>query len=500
MISPQILAQASFDATVDKYFGPFADWLASIVFFSVPVGGADVPLIVGWLVICGFFFTFWLKFLNIRGIPHAIALLQGKYTRKDAEGEVTHFQALATAVSGTVGLGNIAGVAVAISLGGPGATFWMILCGFLGMSTKMAECMLAVKYRKVHADGTVSGGPMYYLRDGLADLGHKGLGKVLGSFWAVCIFFGALAGGNAFQSNQATEQIIAVSGGDDSVIASNRWVIGVIFAVLVGLVIIGGIKSIARVTGKIVPFMGITYVLACLIVIIVNIGEVPSAFNAIITGAFNPEGVAGGLIGALIVGFQRAAFSNEAGLGSAAVAHSPVRTDRPATEGFVASLEPFIDTIVVCTMTALTIVISGAYLDPDFANSENVDGVSLTSRAFESVLPWFPYVLTLAVVLFAFSTMISYSYYGTKGTGYLFGDSKLAENVFKVIFLVFTVLGAAAGLGAVITFSDCVIFLMSLGNIIGLYFMAKVIRQEFDSYWSDLKSGKWHEIPVEERI
>ncbi|MDN5894714.1 MAG: alanine:cation symporter family protein, partial [Nocardioides sp.] len=306
--------------------------------------------------------------------------------------------------------------------------------------------------------------------------------------------------GNAFQSNRASAQIIAVSGGEDSFISDNRWLVGVVFAVLAGMVLIGGIKSIARVTGKIVPFMGVTYVLACLVVILVNVGQVPSAVGEIFSGAFAPEGVAGGLIGALIVGFQRAAFSNEAGLGSAAVAHSPVKTERPATEGFVASLEPFIDTIIVCTMTALTIVISGAYLDPEFAGKDDIDGVGLTSRAFESVLPWFPYVLTLAVVLFAFSTMISYSYYGMKGTGYLFGDSKVAENVFKVIFLVFTVIGAASGLTAVITFSDCVIFLMSLGNIIGLYFLAKVIRNEFTKYWADLKSGKWHEIPEHERV
>lgn len=485
------------DGAIDTYFGPFADWLAKGVFYAVPIGSAHVPLIVAWLVICGFFFTFWLKFLNVRGMKHAIDLVRGKYTRADAEGEVTHFQALATAVSGTVGLGNIAGVAVAISLGGPGATLWMILAGFLGMSTKMAECMLAVKYRTVHADGSISGGPMYYLRDGLADIGWRRLGKGLGGFWAVCIFFGALAGGNAFQANQATEQIIAVSGGEGSFISDNRWLVGVVFAVLAGLVLIGGIKSIARVTGKIVPFMGVTYVLACLIVILVNVAQVPSAIGDIFSGAFSAKGVTGGVIGAIIVGFQRAAFSNEAGLGSAAVAHSPVKTDRPATEGFVASLEPFIDTIIVCTMTALTIVITGTWKDKD---ATELDGVSLTSRAFETVLPWFPYVLTMAVVLFAFSTMISYSYYGMKGTGYLFGDSTVAENVFKVIFLCFTIIGAASGLKAVITFSDSVIFLMSLGNIIGLYFLAKVIRAEFITYWADLKSGKWHEVEEHERV
>lgn len=496
MLTAQLPA-VDIDGAINDTFGPFVDRLAAVVFYAVPIAGAEVPLIVAWLVMCGFFFTIWLRFLNVRGLKHAFDLVRGKYTRHDAEGEVTHFQALATAVSGTVGLGNIAGVAVAISLGGPGATFWMILCGFLGMSTKMAECMLAVKYRKVREDGSVSGGPMYYLRDGLAEIGHPVLGKVLAGFWAVCILFGALAGGNAFQSNQATAQIVAVTGGENSFFADKGWLVGLVFAVLAGAVIIGGIKSIARVTEKIVPLMAIVYILACLTVIIVNIGQVPWAFGQIISGAFAPEGVAGGLIGALIVGFQRAAFSNEAGLGSAAVAHSPVKTDRPATEGFVAALEPLIDTIIICTMTALAIVITGTYASQD---AESLGGVGLTSRSFATVIPWFPLVLAFAVVMFAFSTMISYSYYGMKGTGYLFGDSRLAENVFKVVFLLFTVIGAAAGLDAVITFSDSVIFLMSLGNIIGLYMLAKVIRREFDDYRRELREGKFAVVPKSDRI
>ncbi|WP_226345346.1 alanine/glycine:cation symporter family protein [Agilicoccus flavus] len=492
-----LVPAAGIDQAIDDVFGPFATWLESIVFFAVPIAGTKVPLIVGWLVVCGFFFTIWLRFLNVRGLKHAVDLVRGKFTRADAEGEVTHFQALATAVSGTVGLGNIAGVAVAMSLGGPGAAFWMTLCGFLGMSTKMAECMLAVKYRKIRPDGSVSGGPMYYLRDGLAEIGHPGVGKVLSYFWAICILFGALAGGNAFQSNQAAAQIVAVTGGDQSFFADKGWLIGVLFAIAAGAVIIGGIKSIARVTEKIVPFMGVVYVLACLVVIVVNIDMLPGAVGAIFAGAFAPEGIAGGIIGALIVGFQRAAFSNEAGLGSAAVAHSPVKTDRPATEGFVASLEPFIDTIIVCNMTALAIIITDTWNDGD---AGTLGGIGLTSRAFETVLPWFPIVLAFAVVLFAFSTMISYSYYGMKGTGFLFGDSRLAENVFKVVFLLFTVLGAAAGLKAVITFSDCIIFLMSLGNILGLYFLAKVIRREFDDYRAELREGRIEVVAPEERI
>ncbi len=472
-------------------FTKLSDAITNTVFTTVPLFGTSAPLIVIWLVIAGAFFTVWLGFMQVRGPKLAIDLVRGKYSNPDDAGEVSHFQALATAVSGTVGLGNIAGVAIAISLGGPGATFWMIIAGLLGMATKMAECMMGVKYRREHADGTVSGGPMYYLRDGLAERGMGGLGKVLAVVFAICMIGGAVGGGNMFQSNQATAQIVAVTGGDDSFLADMPWVIGLVFAAVAGAVIIGGIKSIARVTEKIVPFMAVFYIAACIIVLLWNFTSIPEAIGAIFTGAFTPEGVAGGAIGALIVGFQRAAFSNEAGLGSASVAHSAVRTKEPATEGFVAMLEPFIDTVVICTMTALTIVITGAYKNPD---ASELGGVALTSDAFETVLPWFPNVLAIAVVLFAFSTMISWSYYGMKATGYLFGDSVLAENVFKGVFLVFTVIGSAAALGPVINFSDSMIFLMSIPNLIGLYLMAPVIRSVIQSYYQRVQSGEVKQV------
>jgi AGCS family alanine or glycine:cation symporter len=478
------------DAVVTA-FTAFSDWITSIVFYAPTIGGVAVPFIVVWLVVAGMFFTVWLGFMNIRGFSHAINLVRGRYSDPNDAGEVSHFQALATAVSGTVGLGNIAGVAIAVAIGGPGATFWMIVAGFVGMSTKMAECMLGVKYRREHADGTVSGGPMYYLRDGLAAQGRAKLGKFLAAAFAVCMIGGSLGGGNMFQSNQATAQIIEVTGGEDGPLGNLSWLIGVIFAVLVGAVIIGGIKSIAKVTEKIVPFMAVLYLTACLVVILGSISAVPAAIGEIFAGAFTGEGVVGGAVGALLVGFQRAAFSNEAGLGSAAVAHSAVRTKEPATEGFVALLEPFIDTIVICTMTALTIVITGAWNDPD---ASDIGGVNLTSRAFESVLPWFPYVLAVAVVMFAFSTMISWSYYGMKATSYLFGDNPTAENVFKVIFVIFTVIGSAAALDAVINFSDSMIFLMGVPNIIGLYLLAKVIRSVIRSYYERVQSGEIKEF------
>ncbi len=467
----------------EPIFDRILNKITEIVFYPINIGGVDILPIVVWLVVAATFFTFYLGFLNIRGFGLAINLVRGRYTKPEDAGEVSHFQALATAVSGTVGLGNIAGVAVAITLGGPGATFWMILAGFLGMSAKMAECTLGVKYRKEHADGSVSGGPMYYLRDGLAGLGLAGLGKVLAAAFAVFCIFGSLGGGNMFQANQATAQILSVTGNKGN--TTLTWVIGILFALAVGLVIIGGIKSIARVTEKVVPFMAALYLLACLVVILTNLGQVPGAFGDIVSGAFSPEGITGGVVGVLIVGFQRAAFSNEAGIGSASIAHSAVKTNEPATEGHVALLEPFIDTVVICTMTALTIVISGVWED-----GQGMEGVALTSSAFETVVPWFPNVLAVAVILFAFSTMISWSYYGMKATGYLFGDNQTAENVYKIVFCIFTVLGAVTALDSVLGFSDAAIFLMSVPNVIGLYILARVLKKEITQYRAKVASGE----------
>ena len=489
------------DAFLEQYFAPLAEWISAVVFFEIPIFGTKAPVIVLWLVACGLFFTVWLKFLNIRGMKHAFDLVRGKYTPATAVGEVSHFQALATALASTIGLGNIAGVAIAITIGGPGAAFWMIVAGFLGMSTKMAECTLAVKYRKVHEDGTISGGPMYYLRDGLARLGrtprsraaYLGLGKALAGTWALFMMIAAI-GTNAFQSNQATQQFIDVFGNDW--LAQNRWIVGIVIALLTAAVIIGGVKSIARVTGVLVPVMAILYVAGCLTVLLANFGAIPGALVQIVAGAFNPQGVTGGVVGALIVGFQRATFSNSAGVGDAPIAHSVVRTDRPATEGFVASLEPFFDTVIVCTMTALTIVVTGVWQGSDI---DGVSGVTLTSMAFATVSPWFPYVLTVAVLLFAYSTILSNSYYGMKGFTYLFKDHRANETGYKAVFLVFTVIGAAVGLAPVILFTDSLFFLLGLCNVLGLYFLARVIRREFTSYTDDLRTGRIAVVPVEQR-
>jgi AGCS family alanine or glycine:cation symporter len=477
------------DEAVSGFFDPVSTFLLDVVFFTVPVFGTEFPLIVGWLVVAGAFFSAYFGLAQLRHIKTAFKLVRGKYDQKDAPGEVNHFQALTSAVSGTVGLGNIAGVAIAISIGGPGATFWMILCGLLGMATKFVECTLGVKYREIDENGKVSGGPMLYLRKGLAELGKPALGKVLATLSAIMILFFAFFGGNLFQVNQSLAQLTKVTGEEDSFFASSGGAIfyGLLIAALVALVLIGGMRSIGQVTSRLVPSMAIMYVIACLLVISFNVTAVPAAIGTIFTSAFDPSGVAGGLIGALIVGFQRAAFSNEAGIGSAPIAHSAVKTKRPATEGLVAMLEPFIDTVVICTMTALTIVIAGGpmYLEAreNVANGTGEVGgtgmgIEITSDAFETALPWFPYLLTFAVILFAFSTVITWGYYGQKCWTHLFGKSKASETSYKITFSVMVVAGALLSLGTLVDMSDAFLFMAALFNITGLYFLAPVVKKE----------------------
>lgn len=480
------------DEAINAAIAPISNAIVNVVFFAVPVGEADLPLIVVWLVVAAAFATLYFNFISFRAFGHAVDLIKGDYSNPKDAGEVSHFQALATALSGTVGLGNIAGVAIAVSIGGPGATFWMILAGLMGMSLKFAECTLGVKYRNEYPDGTVSGGPMYYLSKGLAEKNMPGLGKVLAIFFAICCIAGSLGGGNMFQANQSFQQFVNVTGGEASFMADKGWLFGLIIAILVGVVIIGGIKSIAKVTEKVVPFMAIIYCTAALVIILAHITEVPAAFGAIIGGAFSPEGVAGGAIGALIQGFKRAAFSNEAGVGSAAIAHSAVRTKEPITEGLVALHEPFIDTVVICTMTALVIVITGTY-----QAGGGMSGVELTSMSFESVFSWFPYILAVAVILFAFSTMLSWSYYGAKCWTYLFGENRTMDLIFKLIFCVFVVIGSSMNLGPVVDFSDSAIFAMAVANIVGLYILFPVVKKDLDSYWSRLKSGEIKKYTVD---
>ncbi|MBB3049826.1 AGCS family alanine or glycine:cation symporter [Prauserella isguenensis] len=483
-------------------FTPIADGLANFVFAEVTLGGVTFPWIVSWLILGAIVFTIYFGFIQVRRFKLATDLVRGKFTDKNEPGEINHFQALASALSGTVGLGNIAGVGAAVTIGGAGATFWMICAGLLAMASKFVECTLGVKYREEHEDGTVSGGPMYYLSKGIAERFQNGfgvgLGKVLAVLTAIGILFFGIIGGNMFQSNQAFAQIKDVTGGEDGLFGSDgsALVFGIILAIVIGVVIIGGIKSIANVTSRLVPTMGVLYIVACLVVILFNFTAVPAAIGEIISGAFTGEGVAGGMIGALIVGIQRSAFSNEAGLGSAPIAHSAVKTKNPATEGFVALLEPFIDTVIVCTMTALTIVIAKpaiwtqGFVDVNQNGADAPDGVTVTSNAFATVMPWFPYVLTVAVVLFAISTLITWGYYGEKAWGYLFGRRTVSIRIYQVLFCVMSAAGAVLTLQSVIDFADAVLFLLALFNITGLYLLLPVVKKEVKDFLGKIDSGE----------
>ncbi len=482
------LAQEALERTTDSRIEtlvlPVTKAFADIVFYAIPIGGVDTPIVLIWLLTGAIVFTVYMGFINIRGFKQAIRIVRGDYENPNDHGEVSHFQALSAALSGTVGLGNIAGVAIAITLGGPGATLWMILAGLFGMSSKFVECTLGVKYRRINAEGVVSGGPMYYLSAGLAKRGMPRIGRGLAGFAALMTMGGALGAGGMFQVNQAFRQLELVTGGDASIFHDRGWVFGLIIAVLVGIVIIGGIRSIARVTDKLVPFMCGIYVLAAIVVLVVHYTRIPEAIGIIIDGAFNPQAVAGGIIGVIIQGFRRATFSNEAGIGSAPIAHAAVRTNEPITEGLVALLEPFIDTVIVCTMTALVIVITGTY------TLKGAPGIMLTSTAFASVISWFPYVLVVAVVLFAFSTTITWSYYGSRAWAYLVGDSRKMDISYKATICIALIIGPTLNLADLVDFADATIFAMAFPNILGLYIMAPEVKADLKSYMARVRSGE----------
>ena len=512
------------DQQIDEAFKPISDFFSQVIFFTIPVAGMDVPFVLLLLVGSALFFTIYFKFPNILHFKTAINVVRGKYDELDhtsvnpelaidgditdtikdesEEGEVTHFQALATAVSGTVGNGNIAGVALAIALGGPGATFWMIVCGFLGMSTKFVECTLGVQYRDVGDDGTVYGGPMYYISKGLKERGFGLLGKIAAIIFAIFCIGGSFGGGNAAQSNQATVVLKELMGLEST--GAGFW-IGVIMAIIVGIIIIGGIKRIAQVTEKVVPFMAVLYLLACLYILGANFSLIDDAVSLILKEAFNPTAIGvGGVIGVLLVGFKRAAFSNEAGAGSASIAHSAVKTKYSASEGLVALLEPFIDTVVICSMTALVIIIfnfggdaSGATVfqyGGDGAGAVMIDGVAyegagITSKAFAQYIPYSNIFLTVAVVLFAVSTMISWSYYGLQSWKFLFGRGKAADMVYKLLFLLFVIIGASASMNSIWAFSDAMIFAMVFPNMVGLYFLFPVVKKQLKRYTDAIKES-----------
>ncbi len=524
-----IAQEQTLSEKIDQIFGQMTGWFVEAIFWDIPFSEYfQVPWVLIVLIGGALYFTIYFNFVNITQLKTAINVVRGKYetiekhgldhlygdltpgddipetiryekpekkehlkgdltpggdepdTIKDegADGEVSHFQALTAALSATVGLGNIAGVAVALSIGGPGATFWMIVAGLLGMSSKFAECTLGVKYRDVDADGTVYGGPMYYLSKGLKEMGMGGLGKVLAVIFAIMVIGGSFGGGNMFQANQAAAQFTALF----NLSSYGAIMFGIVMAVLVGIVIIGGIKRIASVTEKVVPFMAGIYVLAAVVILVANFNLIDDAFALIFEGAFSGLGIAGGLIGVLIQGIRRGAFSNEAGVGSAAIAHSAVRTKYPVSEGLVALLEPFIDTVIICTMTALVIIITNIQGDFFVYGSRITQGVELTSTAFDTVIPNFSVVLTIAVILFAFSTMISWSYYGMQGWLYLFGRGRMTDLIYKGLFVIFVVIGASIKLDSVINFSDAMIFAMVVPNIIGVIILAPKVSVELKKY------------------
>ena len=506
MISQFIHSQErGLDERINEAFTPIANWWEGLILHNFP--GTEIPTIIFLLVGGALFFTIYFGFVNIRHFATAINTVRGKYDslennkktdldKNNNEGEVSHFQALATAVSGTVGNGNIAGVALAIAVGGPGATFWMILCGLLGMSTKFVECTLGVKYRDVGSEGTVYGGPMYYLTKGLKERGFVKLGKVLAVTFALLCIGASFGGGNAAQSNQAAMQLVSSFGMTGG---SARTIIGLVMMILVGIIIIGGIKRIASVTEKIVPLMALMYILACLYIIISNISFVDDAIGMIISQAFSPQAGLGGLLGVLVTGFRRAAFSNEAGAGSASIAHSAVKTRFAASEGLVALLEPFIDTVVICTMTALVIIIFngdntifeyGGVGGVVMINGAPAEGAGITAAAFSEYISFSGPFLTIAVVLFALSTMISWSYYGLQSWMYIFGKSKISEMTYKSLFLIFIVIGAAGDMSSVWAFSDAMILALVFPNMIGLLFLFPRVREELNNYLKAISTIK----------
>lgn len=473
------------DQWVETWFGPIAERFSGWVFHAVPIAGSQMPLIVLWLAVAALFFTLYFRFVNFRGLGFAIRHVRGHYTDPDARGEISHFRAVATAVSGTVGVGNIGGVAVALTVGGPGAALWLFVAGLLAMSTKLVECTLGVRYRRHNADGSVSGGPMYYLEAYFADRGWPDTGRLMGVFYALALVIGCFGIGNMFQSNQAYAQMLVITGGADSWLQDKGWLFGLLLALLVGGVIIGGIKSIARVASVLVPFMAGLYVISAVVVIALRYDHIIPALALVLESAFSAPAATGGAMGAIIVGFQRALFSNEAGIGSASIAHSAVRTEKPASEGLVSLLEPFIDTVIVCSLSSMVILTTAI---PNGLMGEGMAGIELTSAAFAWHFSWAPYVIAVAALLFAFSTALAWSYYGLKGWTYIVGEGRKRALMFQLVFCVFIALGAMLKLGAVLDFSDAMIFLISVPNIIALYLYAPQVRREVNAYLEELRS------------
>ena len=471
-------------ADLDSLFGNTVELMGTVLFASF---GTGIPLIVMILLLGGIYYSFFFRWLSIKGFRHSIDIIRGRFDNPDDPGEISHFQALTSALSATVGLGNIAGVAIAVSLGGPGAIFWMLVTAVFGMSSKLASCTLAIMYRQIHPDGRVSGGPMYYLENGLKLKGMGQFGRTLAVMFAFLTVGGSLGGGNMFQANQTLEILGTVS----PVFKTYNWLVGILLAGMVAVVIVGGIRRIGRVTSRVVPTMCVLYVATCLLIILTNFTRIPELLVTILSQAFSPQALYGGFVGVMVTGIKRAAFSNEAGLGSAAFAHAAAKTNEPAREGMVAMIGPFIDTVVICLMTGLICLITGVYADPQFlgqAQQGHPVGAAMTAAAFESFIPGARYVLAIAVVLFAYSTMISWSYYGERAWEYLFGDGTILA--YRIIFVVFVFFGAVTALDNVLSFTDMMILGMAFPNIIGGVILSPQIKAALYDYWDRLKSGR----------
>lgn len=475
------------DAFMDKNIAPFSDAIANVIFHPVTVFGTQVPLIIFWILAAGLFFTFYLRGIAVWGFKHAFDLLRKpKKSDDDSDvGEVSSFQALMTALSGTIGLGSIAGVAIAISMGGPGAAFWIIIGSLLGMSLKFVEAALAVKYRRFNLDGTISGGPMHYMAHGLTRKKMRWLGQPLAVVFAILCICGGITGGNMIQINQATNQFVNVTGGENSILHNFHWVIGLLMAVLVGMIIIGGIKSIVKVTEKIVPLKIFVYLFSALAVIIVNFKAIPHAAWVIVREAFCPESVYGGMFVAMIMGLRRSVQSNEAGTGSAPIAYATVKTDEPLSQGFVSLLEPFL-TGFMCTLTAFAIVITGVYK----SHTGHTSGIEMTSEALSSVMPFFPKLLACIVLLYALSTLISWAYYGQKAWNFLVGEGKKRTLTFQFIYCGFIVIGSVLNVTSVINITDAMMIAMSIPNIIAMYILAPEIKKDLAVYCKKYQVGK----------
>lgn len=466
------------DEKIEKYFAPFSDKFSEFIFAPVEINGAEVPILIFLMIITSIFCTFYLRCIGIWGFKHSLFQIFHKKDNSGHEGEVSSFGALATALSGTIGIGNIACVAIAISIGGPGAMFWMCASAIFSMALKFCEVTLALKFRHFNKDGSVSGGPMFYIERGFAKKGYHSLGKTLAYVFALACLPGAISGGCMLQTNQAAQQFIVVTGGESSFFASHSWVFGLLVAIIVGLVIVGGIKSIAQVTSKVVPIMCVIYIGACLIIILTHFTQIPHAIYVIIHEAFVPNAVAGGVIGSIIIGLRRSIQSNEAGIGSSPIAYAAVKTNEPVSQGFVSMIEPFLDTVVVCSMTAFVIVLTGEYLN----YSNGISGVELTSAAFQSVMPFFPYILAIVIILFALSTILSWAYYGQKAWTFLVGEGFKRIKVYQLIFCLFIIIGSSMNIKSVIDFTDATYLVMAAPNLIAIFVMLKDIKSDLKEY------------------